>query len=96
MHTEARNNNIAALQSMINSGQHNLDRSNEPNTQYMLYPVPLHSAARYGRTEAVQALLDGGADVNIGMSGPLGSCDLNTPLHVATRYNHINTVKVSL
>ena len=52
--------------------------------------TPLHLAARYNKTEAVQLLLDNGADIN------LKNADNKTPLDVAPKGSEVESLLLQL
>jgi ankyrin repeat protein len=57
-------------------------------TRYALEKTALHLAANYGKTYAVQMLLEKGASINA------VTTDHETPLHLASRFGDLETVKL--
>lgn len=77
----ALDGNLAEIREALRDGAH------PDATYYNSFPA-LHSAAMFGREDAVQLLLDNGADVNLVVS--LG----NTPLKMAVNEGHTDIVRI--
>lgn len=61
-----------------------------PGFAFCVGDTPLHSAARWGRTEIVQILIDAGAAINCANHFD------QTPLHYAVTYEHLPVIEILL
>jgi ankyrin repeat protein len=84
LHNAAINGHVFLMDGILkNGGKHDVpdDRCNT---------FPLHHAAMGGHNNAIEILLNAGANINC------LNCKHRTPLHFATFHNHPNTVKYLL
>lgn len=87
LHLAARAGDTDQLQTLIASGQHNLER------QHFSHGTPLHAAVYFDQVGAAQLLISKGANIEARAPDAYGQpCD--TPLTLAARIGHAAVAKV--